>query len=82
MRDEGRARTSGGAPPAGSPPLYGDEPPLPGWDGLGAREAMRRLLDLPPEGLRLLRSYEARHRRRTQVLDAIRRALERRSARD
>lgn len=58
----------------------GDRPPIAGYQELGAREAMRGLLDLPPEALRRLQSYEARHLRRTQVLAAIRRALSRAAA--
>jgi hypothetical protein len=49
--------------------------PLPGYDALGAREVMRALFDLSPEALRRMHAYEAHHRRRTQVLAAIRRAI-------
>jgi hypothetical protein len=52
-------------------------PPVAGYDGLGAREAMRLILDLPREALLRLQAYEQRHLRRTHVLGAIRRALAR-----
>lgn len=51
--------------------------PVVGWDALGAREAMRRILDLAPDELRRLHTWEERHLRRAHVLQAIRRALAR-----
>ncbi len=59
-----------------------DRPPVAGYDALGAREAMRAILDLPAATLAALHSYEERHRRRSHVLAAIRRALARRAAVD
>lgn len=55
----------------------GDAAPLPGYESLPAREAMRAILDLPPSVLRRVHAWEERHRRRSHVLAAIRRALER-----
>jgi hypothetical protein len=52
-------------------------PPVGGYDTLGAREAMRLVLELPREALLRVQSYEQRNLRRTHVLGAIRRALAR-----
>ncbi len=52
-------------------------PPLDGYDRLGAREAMRALKDLPRATLERLYTWEDLHLRRTSVLKAIRRALDR-----
>lgn len=54
-----------------------DAAPLPEWPRLGARDAMRALKDLPLPLLMKLHSWEERHLRRTQVLAAIRRAMDR-----
>ena len=54
--------------------------PLPDWPRLGARDAMRALKDLPLPLLTKLHIWEERHLRRTSVLSAIRRAMERASA--
>ena len=54
-----------------------ERPPLDGYEALGAREVMRRILDLPRDMLLRLQAYEQRNLRRTQVLAAIRRALDR-----
>lgn len=54
-----------------------DQPPLDGYERLGAREVMRAILDLPREELVRLHAYEERHLRRTHVLGAIRRAIDR-----
>ncbi|HEX4457078.1 MAG TPA: hypothetical protein VIA18_03865 [Polyangia bacterium] len=54
--------------------------PLADWPQLGAREAMRALRDLPLQTLTKLHIWEERHLRRTSVLSAIRRAMERASA--
>jgi hypothetical protein len=60
-------------------PLYmmSDNPPVEGYEGLGARAVMRLILDLPRDRLLKLQVYEQRHMRRTQVLAAMRRALAR-----
>ena len=54
--------------------------PLADWPRLGAREAMRALKDLAMPELTKLHIWEERHLRRTSVLSAIRRAMERASA--
>jgi hypothetical protein len=54
-----------------------DRPPLDGYDRLGARDAMRALKDLPRPTLERLYSYEDLHMRRTSVLRAIKRAIDR-----
>jgi hypothetical protein len=54
-----------------------DRPPLDGYDRLGARDAMRALKDLPCATLERLYSYEDLHMRRTSVLRAIKRAIDR-----
>jgi hypothetical protein len=51
--------------------------PLPDWPRLGARGAMRALKDLPLALLMKLHVWEERHLRRTSVLAAIRRAMDR-----
>jgi hypothetical protein len=52
-------------------------PPVPGYELLSAREAMRRLVGLTLEQLERLHSYEDLHQRRSSVLRAIRRAIAR-----
>jgi len=54
-----------------------DAAPFADYDALGAREVMRRILDLAPDDLRRVHTYEEHHRRRAHVLQAIRRALAR-----
>jgi hypothetical protein len=54
-----------------------DRPPLDGYERLGARDAMRALKDLPQQLLERLYSYEDLHLRRTSVLRAITRAIDR-----
>jgi hypothetical protein len=54
-----------------------EEAPLPGWERLGARDAMRLLRGQPRQLLERLHTYEDRHLRRTSVLKAIRRAIDR-----
>lgn len=56
-----------------------DRPPIDGYDRLGARDAMRVLKDLPRETLEHLYTYEDLHMRRTSVLRAIKRAIDRSS---
>ena len=51
--------------------------PLADWPRLGARDAMRALRDLPRPLLERLHVWEERHLRRTSVLAAIRRAIDR-----
>lgn len=64
--------------PATSPPASPESgAPIDGYDRLGAREVMRRILDLPRDVLLRLQAYEQRNQRRTQVLGAIRRAIDR-----
>ncbi len=55
----------------------GEPPPLPGYDALAARDVMRAILDLTARDLTAVHAYEERHRRRSHVLAAIRRALAR-----
>jgi hypothetical protein len=57
--------------------LVEDQPPLEGYERLGARDAMRALKDLPRPTLERLYSYEDLHMRRTSVLRAIKRAIDR-----
>ena len=52
-------------------------PPVDGYDRLGARDAMRVLKDLPRATLERLYSWEDLHLRRSSVLRAIRRAIDR-----
>ena len=54
-----------------------ERPPLDGYDRLGARDAMRALKDLPRPTLERLYTYEDLHMRRTSVLRAIKRAIDR-----
>jgi hypothetical protein len=54
-----------------------DGPPVDGYEGLGARDAMRALKDLPLRALERLYSWEDLHLRRTSVLRAIKRAIDR-----
>ena len=54
-----------------------ERPPVDGYDRLGARDAMRALKDLPRPTLERLYSYEDLHMRRTSVLRAIKRAIDR-----
>jgi hypothetical protein len=54
-----------------------DGPPIDGFDGLGARDAMRALKDLPLRTLERLYSWEDLHLRRTSVLRAIKRSIDR-----
>jgi hypothetical protein len=54
-----------------------DPPPLDGYERLGARDAMRALKDLPRPLLERLYTYEDLHLRRTSVLRAIKRAIDR-----
>ncbi len=48
-----------------------------GYDTLGARDAMRVLRDLPLQTLERLYTWEDLHLRRTSVLRAIKRAIDR-----
>jgi hypothetical protein len=64
------ASRSSPAPAHGKP-----EVPIPGYEELSARQAIRRLRELSPAELRLLREYERRHANRQSVLDEIQRAL-------
>jgi hypothetical protein len=57
-----------------------DAPPVAGWERLGARDAMRALPGLSRPLLERLHTWEDRHLRRTSVLAAIRRAIERAKA--
>jgi hypothetical protein len=57
-----------------------DEPPIEGYDRLGARDAMRALKDQPRTTLERLYTWEDLHLRRTSVLKAIRRAIDRQRA--
>lgn len=52
-------------------------PPVAGYDTLGARDAMRVLRDLPLQTLERLYTWEDLHLRRTSVLRAIKRAIDR-----
>ena len=52
-------------------------PPIAGYDQLGARDAMRALKDLPLRTLERIYSWEDLHLRRTSVLRAIKRAIDR-----
>ena len=54
-----------------------DRPPVDGYERLGARDAMRALKDLPRTTLEHLYTYEDLHMRRTSVLRAIKRAIDR-----
>ena len=54
-----------------------DRPPIDGYEGLGARDAMRALKDLSLRTLERLYSWEDLHLRRTSVLRAIKRAIDR-----
>jgi hypothetical protein len=54
-----------------------DGPPVEGYAGLGARDAMRALKDLPRQTLERLYTWEDLHLRRTSVLRAIKRAIDR-----
>ncbi|MGZ3407139.1 MAG: hypothetical protein ACXVDD_16375 [Polyangia bacterium] len=54
-----------------------DAPPIDGYDRLGARDAMRALKDLPLRTLERLYSWEDLHLRRTSVLRAIKRSIDR-----
>ncbi|HXU68403.1 MAG TPA: hypothetical protein VN947_03690 [Polyangia bacterium] len=54
-----------------------NSPPIDGYERLGARDAMRALKDLPRPTLEHLYSYEDLHLRRTSVLRAIKRAIDR-----
>lgn len=56
-----------------------ERPPVDGYDRLGARDAMRVLKDLPRATLERLYSWEDLHLRRSSVLRAIRRAIDRQS---
>ena len=53
------------------------DPPIEGYDRLGARDAMRALRDLPLRTLERLYSWEDLHLRRSSVLRAIKRAIDR-----
>jgi len=57
-----------------------EQAPIRGYDVLNARQAMHAILDLPKETLQRLHTWEERHRRRAQVLAAIRRTIDRRRA--
>ncbi len=57
-----------------------DPPPIVGYDRLGARDAMRALKDQPRTTLERLYTWEDLHLRRTSVLKAIRRAIDRQRA--
>ena len=52
-------------------------PPVAGYDGLPARDAMRLLRDQSLPVLERLYTWEDLHQRRTSVLRAIKRAIER-----
>jgi hypothetical protein len=52
-------------------------PPVIDYDRFSAREAMRIILGLPLSTLERLHTYEDLHQRRTSVLRAIRRAIDR-----
>lgn len=54
-----------------------EPPPVEGYERLGARDAMRALKDLPRATLERLYTWEDLHLRRTSVLKAIRRAIDR-----
>jgi hypothetical protein len=54
-------------------------PPVDGYDQLGARDAMRVLKDLPRATLERLYTWEDLHLRRSSVLRAIKRAIDRQS---
>jgi hypothetical protein len=54
-----------------------DGPPVDGYEALPARDAMRLLRDLPRTTLERLYSWEDLHMRRTVVLRAIKRAIDR-----
>ena len=54
-----------------------DRAPVDGYERLGARDAMRALKDLPRTTLERLYTWEDLHLRRSSVLRAIRRAIER-----
>jgi hypothetical protein len=54
-----------------------DGPPVEGYDTLPARDAMRLLRDLSRSTLERLYSWEDLHLRRSVVLRAIKRAIER-----
>lgn len=56
-----------------------DPPPVAGYERLGARDAMRALKDLPRRTLEHLYTYEDLHLRRSSVLRAIKRAIDRQS---
>jgi hypothetical protein len=56
-----------------------DRPPVDGYERLGARDAMRALKDLPRPTLERLYTYEDLHLRRSSVLRAIKRAIDRQS---
>ncbi len=55
-------------------------PPVDNYDALGARDAMRLLRDLPLQTLERLYTWEDLHLRRTSVLRAIKRAIDRQRA--
>ena len=59
--------------------MHGDDagPPVDGYDALPARDAMRLLRDLPRVTLERLYSWEDLHARRSVVLRAIKRAIDR-----
>jgi hypothetical protein len=52
-------------------------PPVSGYDGLPARDAMRLLRDQELPVLERLYTWEDLHQRRTSVLRAIKRAIDR-----
>lgn len=52
-------------------------PPVKGWESMGARDAMHALRDLPLQTLERLHTWEDLHRRRSSVLRAIKRAIDR-----
>jgi polyhydroxyalkanoate synthesis regulator phasin len=65
-------RSAGGKEPEGP---QSDEPPLPGYDSLTARQVQARLGGLRTGQLRALVEYERRHANRKTVLDSVERAL-------
>jgi hypothetical protein len=52
-------------------------PPVAGYERLAARDAMRLLRDLPLRTLEKLHTWEDLHLRRSSVLRAIKRAIDR-----
>lgn len=55
------------------------EPPVPGYAEMNVREAMNALRDVDRYGLLRIRRFEAAHKNRKTVLDAIQREVDRRA---